>query len=181
MNHARAAGFSLVELLITAALISVLGAVAAPTIAAGMRRYTLISASQQVASTIRSARYQAVGKNRTLRVRFNCPAVGQFRLVEVTGNAAIDTAANRCDPAAYPFPDPNAAALPNLDGPVLLLPQGAEFGALSDLQVDVAGRITRLTGCPVCATAAPPATIAVSNGSESRTITVSASGQVQLP
>jgi prepilin-type N-terminal cleavage/methylation domain-containing protein len=184
MRYARAAGFSLVELLIVVALVAMVTAMAVPTIAAGMRRYTLMTASQQVASTIRSARLQAVTKNRTMRIRFNCPVAGQFRVIEVTGNVLADTRNDRCETVAFPFPaaDTNPATLPNLDGPVVFLPQGGTFGAFSDLQVETSGRFVRLTGCPACVTAEVPATtIVVSNGSQTRTITVSASGQVQLP
>jgi prepilin-type N-terminal cleavage/methylation domain-containing protein len=180
MRRAEVAGFSLIEVLVVIALIAILAGMTGPTIAAGMRRYEVISAAQQLASTIRSARYQAVAKNRTLRVRFNCPAVGQYRLVEFIGTAA-DSAADRCTTAAYPYPDPDASALPNLDGPVQFLPQNMQFGAFSDLQIDTNGRIARLTGCPACAVAASPATIVVSNSYGSSTISVSASGQVTLP
>lgn len=183
MNLAQPAGFSLVELMIVAGLIAVLAAMSGPVIQAGMARYALISASQQVASTIRAARFQAVAKNRTLRVRFNCPSAGQYRVVEFIGTA-VDTAANRCDSTAYPFPaaDTDPATLPNLDGALQLLPTGAEFGALSDIEIDTSGRMIPLTGCPTCVAAAPPATIVVGNGDEDqdRTITVSASGRVQL-
>ena len=108
MQRDRIAGFSLIELLIVVGLVAVVAGMAVPTIAAGMRRYSLISASQGVASTIRSARFQAVAKNRTLRVRFNCPEAGQYRVVEFTASPIIDATANRCDPNVYPFPDPDA-------------------------------------------------------------------------
>lgn len=142
-----------------------------------MKRFSLISASQQVVSTIRLARYQAVGKNKTLRVRFNCPAADQYRIVELTGDAGIDGAGNRCDETVYPFPAPDAnpATLPNLDGAVQYLPNGADFSAVSgDLEINTSGRVTALAG-------ALPATIEVSNqDAETKTIRVSASGRVEL-
>ena len=76
MIRTRTDGFSLIELMIVVGLIAVLAGVAAPAVAAGMRRYSLITASQQIASTIRAARYQAVGRNVRLRVRFNHPQNG---------------------------------------------------------------------------------------------------------
>jgi Tfp pilus assembly protein FimT len=186
MRHG-AAGFSLVDVMIVVALVAVLGAISAPAITTGMERYALISASQQAASTIRAARLQAVATNRTLRVRFNCPAAGQYRVVEVTGDAAIDTAADRCDEAVYPFPAPDndPTTLPNIDGAVQRLPNGATFGAFVDIELDPRGRATPLTACPACAPLAgtAPGTVLVSNGNadQDRTITISRNGRVQLP
>jgi hypothetical protein len=52
-----------------------------------MNRYKLISASQQVVSTIRTARIQAVGKNRTHYVRFDYPAAGQYQVRKIEDDA----------------------------------------------------------------------------------------------
>ena len=180
MRTRSAEGFSLVELMVVVGLISLMAGIAIPEINAGMRRYAVTSASQQIASAVRTARFQAVSQNRSLRVRFNCPAAGQFRIVEVTGTAA-DTAANRCDAAAYAFPDTDAATRPNLDGPVQVLPGGVSITSALDLQVDTTGRITPLTGCPSCALGTAPASIVVGNSYGSRTLSVSGSGQVVLP
>ncbi len=148
MTRKRADGFSLVEIMIVEGLAAALAAMSAPAITAGMRRYSLISASQQVVSTIRAARYQAVGKNQTLRVRFNHPAGGQYQILDAA-DAAV--------------------------GGVQYLPNGADFGDVSDdVQIDTSGRVSGVAG-------APPVTIVVTNGDEDRTITVSASGRVQLP
>ena len=174
------AGFTLIEILLIVGLTSVLASIAIPEITAGMRRYDVTTASQQIASAVRTARFQAISQNRTLRVRFNCPAVGQFRIVEVVGSA-IDSAGNRCDPAVYRYPDTDAANRPNLDGPLQVLPRGTAFTAPDDLQIDTSGRITPLTGCPTCATAAPPASVVVGNSYANRTISISGSGQVTLP
>lgn len=150
MTRTRTDGFSLIELLIVVGLIAVLAGMSAPAITAGMRRYSLISASQQVVSTIRAARSQAVGRNATLLVRFNYPADGQYQIVNIA-NVAV--------------------------GGIQYLPDGADFGDVSDdLQISTSGRVTGVTG-------PPPVTIVVTNGDDdqNRTITVSASGRVQLP
>ncbi len=47
MTRKRADGFSLVEIMIVEGLAAALAAMSAPAITAGMRRYSLISASQQ--------------------------------------------------------------------------------------------------------------------------------------
>jgi Tfp pilus assembly protein FimT len=175
------AGFSLVELLVIAGLVAVMAGIAIPEITAGMRRFAVTSASQQVASAIRTARFQAVSQNRTMRVRFNCPAAGQYRIVEVV-NGAADTAGNRCDTAAYPYPpDQDPATVPNLDSSVMELGRGVQVTSVTDLQIDTAGRVSPLTGCPACAVGTAPSAIVVANSYASRTITVSGSGQVLLP
>jgi prepilin-type N-terminal cleavage/methylation domain-containing protein len=174
------AGFTLVELMVVVGLVGVMAGIAIPEITAGMRRYAVTSASQQIASAIRTARFQAVSQNRTMRVRFNCPAAGQFRIVEVTGGAA-DTAANRCDTSAYAYPDTDASTRPNLDGPVQELPRGTQVTSASDLQIDTSGRIVPLTGCPSCAAGPAPSSVVVGSDYGSRTITVSGSGQIVLP
>lgn len=144
--RAESAGFSLIEILIVVALIAVLAGTAAPIVAEGVRQFAINSAGQQVASTIRTARFQAVARNTGLRVRFNYPAAGQYQVVD-TASVAV--------------------------GDVQLLPTGISFGASTDLDISTAGRVT---------TAGTPLTIVVTNGTaeHDRTITVSASGRVQL-
>lgn len=174
-------GFTLIDLLAAAAVIAVLAATVGPTLGSSMRLYALNTSAQTVAAAIRSARYTAVSKNRTVRVRFNCPAANQFRVVEVVGTSAVDAAADRCSEDVYPYPDTDTAAAPNTDGPVETLPNGSQFGELQNLEIDPTGRMTPLTGCPACAAAAPPAAVVIGNGVETRTITITAHGQVQLP
>lgn len=181
MHKLTQAGFTLVELLIVVGVAAVIAAATVPAIAAGMQQYALNNSVHTVSAAIRGARYEAVSKNRTLRVRFNCPAANQFRVVEVVGANAIDTAADRCSAAAYPFPDADPATAPSVDGPVVFLPQGAQFGAVQDLEINTAGRVTPLTGCPTCVVAAAPAAVAVTNGNVTQTITIAASGQVVVP
>lgn len=177
---AGGSGFSLLELVVVIAVTSILFVMTGLQIQAAMRRYTLTTATQTVSAAVRAARYQAVAKNRTLRLRFNCPAPGQFRLVEFVNDPAIDQAVDRCSETAYPFPDQDAAVRPDFDGPAQILSQQATIAAVSDLQIDVTGRITPLINCPNCVTAPPPAVVNVSNSYENRTITISGSGQVRL-
>ena len=178
-RHQR--GFTLLETLLVCGLAATIMAIAVPTALGFMRAYALNTTMNTISSEIRGARYAAVSKNRTVRVRFNCPAANQFRIVEVTGTPAIDNDPNRCSEAVYPYPDPNPAAAPNLDGPIRRLPEGAQFGALRDLEINTTGRVTPLTGCPTCVAGAPPTTIVMSNTYDTRTITVSTGGQVLLP
>lgn len=117
--RSQAAGYSLIEIMVAAALVAVLAGVAVPMVAAGVERYTLISASQQVASTIRAARFQAVGRNRVNYVRFDYPASGQYQIREMVGGVEVD------------------------GGDVQNLPNGVSFGdGAVDVQITAAGRVT---------------------------------------
>ena len=175
-------GFSLIETMLVVAVAMVIVATAIPAIKGTLEGSQLNSGVQSVATVIRNARYQAVTRNVRLRVRFNCPAVGQLRIVEVTGNAAIDDAADRCNPATYPYPaaDTNPATLPNSDGPVVVLPAQMTFSAVQDLEISTIGRITPLTGCPACVAAAPPATVGVGDAHSEKRLTIAGSGQVAV-
>ena len=177
----RHAGFTLVEIIVVTSVAGILAAVAVPSIDGAMRRYRMTTAIRTITTEIRAARLTALSTNRTIRVRFNCPRLGQYRVIEVTGNPAIDNAADRCSETAYPFPDPNPAVAPNADGPALWINQGTALDAVQDLQISNRGRIQPLVNCPACAVAAPPASIGLTNGYERQTITVSASGMVATP
>jgi prepilin-type N-terminal cleavage/methylation domain-containing protein len=120
MTRARHEGFTAIELMLVAGIVAVLAAATAPSIAAGMRGFALSTTSQEVASTIRTARYQAVGRNVTLRVRFGYPATGQYQILD-SADAAV--------------------------GPVRYLQNGTTFSAVSgDIQIDPQGRVTALAG-----------------------------------
>ena len=151
MSGARRDGFTLIELMLVVGLIAVLAAATAPSIAGGMRRFTLTTASQQVASTIRTARYQAVGKNMTVRVRFDYPDEGQYQILDGSDADVISSAK--------------------------LLLKGAAFSAVSDdIEIDPQGRVTAVGGSPM------PVTIVVGGPDvDTRTISVSRSGRVELP
>src|SRR5947207_1891214 len=83
-------GFSLVEIMVVVALIGVLAGVAIPAISGGLKQYEVLSAGQQVASTIRTARWQAVAKNKNLQIRFDYPAGGEYQVVDAAdGTTAI--------------------------------------------------------------------------------------------
>jgi len=147
----REGGFSLIELMIVVALIATLAAITVPAVTGAMTRYALISASQQVVSTIRSARVQAVGKNRITRVRFNFPAAGQYQIFDSV-------------PAAL--------------GSVQALPNGAVFGAISgDVEFNTSGRATHVGG----GAAPVSVVVSNGTVAQNRTITISASGRVLLP
>ena len=119
-------GFTFIELLIVVALVAVLAGISAPTVAAGMERYEILSAGQQIVSTIRTARLQAVSKNMVLRVRFNFPADGQYQIVDA-------------DDAAV--------------GQVLSLNDDITFGAdIDDVEFTTSGRLNDVAAVSVVVT-----------------------------
>ena len=91
--------FSLVEVMLVVLTISVMAVSALLGTTTAFRRYQLESATRTVAAQVRSARLRAVTANETMRVRFNCPAPGQLRIVQLVGTPAIDNAADRCSAA----------------------------------------------------------------------------------
>ena len=173
------AGFSVIEVVVVASVTMITVGLAAPSITGAIETYRFNSDVQNVAATIRSARYKAVASNVALRVRFNCPTTGHMRVVEVTGDAAIDNASDRCDLAIYPYPDTDSASAPNNDGPVLSMGSTTDFpSTMASLEISTAGRVVPLTGCPACAAASPPAVLTIEDETSgtARRITVTATG-----
>lgn len=154
--RSTAAGFTLIEALIVVALVSVLAGVAAPLIAGGMARYNLTSAAQQVASTIRSARFQAVGRNARLRIVFNAAARQYSREVWDPVDAAWEA----------------VTLAGNAGAEVGTLQNGISFaaGVPANIVFETDGRT------------AAPTVITITNGdaADDRTITIGTSGRVTL-
>jgi prepilin-type N-terminal cleavage/methylation domain-containing protein len=77
-EHARerSAGFSLVELLVVAAIIVIMAAVATPAIARYVRTYRIRTAAQEVASVMAEARGKAIARNTNRGVLFIVLAPG---------------------------------------------------------------------------------------------------------
>ena len=133
-------GMSLLDTLVVVAVVGILGAVAVPTITTAVEGTRLAQAAREVERELQWARSRAVGKGRPMRVRFNCPGPGQYRVVELIGSpsapAAADGAADRCNLATYPYPaaDENPATRPNLDGPLRRLEPGVAFGLVRTIE-----------------------------------------------
>jgi type IV fimbrial biogenesis protein FimT len=160
MRSAR--GFTLFELMIVVALIGILAAVGIPTLTESTRRNSVWTASETIGTQVRQARLKAISRNKSFRIRFDCPSAGQFRVLEVTGNATIDNAASRC------------STTQSGDSGVFAMPQNVTYGSPPILTVNSRGVFSVSSG-------SIPATITVTYGSySSRTLTVSATGQINF-
>jgi prepilin-type N-terminal cleavage/methylation domain-containing protein len=174
-----ALGFSLIELVLTVAVFATMAAIALPVYHDLTDSLRLTDALRGVERELQAARLKAVTVNRSLRVRFNCPAAGQYRTVEVLGTA-MDTAATRCDPAAFPYPAPdqNPFTRPNADGPLRRLP--------SDVTVNTVEIEFRPNGTAYQVVSGVPQAIAgtvsvtVTRRGQSRMVTINGLGKVEL-
>ena len=150
------------ELLVTMGLIAVLSAIAIPVLSGSTARNSVWTASEQIGSQIRQARLKAISRNTRFRVRFNCPAAGQFRVLQVTGNATIDSAVDRC--ATYQL----------YDSGIIQMPANVSYGATPPLlEVNGRGTFTSNTGIPTTITVTY-----TGNGTSSRSLAMSATGQI---
>lgn len=139
-------------------------------------------AARMVERELQTARLKSVSASRALRVRFNCPAAGQFRLLEVTGIAAVDNAANRCDPVAYPSPGPSDAlrVTPALDGPVRYLPPSTTVSASAlEFQFSPKGAVYTVSG-GVASALVGDLVVTITRAGYSKTVTLNALGRVRL-
>ncbi len=190
-NHVRTAsdaGFSLTEMLAVLTVLIIVSATAVPMMRDASESMRLGQAAREVERELQTARLKAVSSNRAIRVRFNCPVVGQYRMVELIGTpsipAAEDSAANRCQANLYPSPalDNNPITVPNHDGPVRRLPKDVSFGAIKTLEFWPDGSVHADAGsAPPWPPVAPPGTaISVTKGVAVKQITVNGLGKIQI-
>ncbi len=159
---------------------TILAAIAMPTLRMG-DRVRVDKAARAIQQELRAARLRAVSVNRQLEVRFNCPAVGQYRIVE-SGFSST----GRCDPTNFPYPPPADAAyrvprLPRYDGPVRHLDDRVTLSTSSTglvLQFAPNGRATKLEG----GVSKPIGTesVTLSIGDYSSTIDVNTLGKIAI-
>jgi prepilin-type N-terminal cleavage/methylation domain-containing protein len=173
-------GFTLLELIMVMAVGVILLGIAVPTLRIG-DRVKVDNAARAVQQELQAARLRAVGVNRRLEVRFNCPTAGQYRIVE---SGWSDSA--RCDAGTYPYPAPANAAYvvppkPRYDGPIRSLDPNVIIAFSSSnlvLQFAPDGRATKLEG----GTPRPIGTesVIVTMGPYSATVDVNTVGKIAI-
>jgi len=192
-------GFSLPEMLVVCAVIGIVAAMALPGIRNEVDRLKLGMSTRDIQSDLQTARLKAVSSNTYMRVRFNCPAAGQFRVVERIGtpfaaDAGDDLDANaaaRCDATTYPFKatgsDTSRLTKPNNDGPVKYLQETVTFSTTSGL-TSTASQVVEfwpngsvhIAGGPPWPQIGAPLTIVLTKGTDTKTITVTSLGNIQM-
>ena len=175
-------------MLCVVAVFGLLAGVSVPVFQNVTEGYKLGQTLREVERELQSARLKAVTSNRPLRVRFNCPAAGQYRTVELIGSPATpatgDDASNRCQEAVYPSPasDNNPLTRPNHDGPMRRLPDGIAFGSAATLEFWPDGSVHQQAGTtlpwPVVGVAGT--SITVVKGSVTKRIDVNGVGKITL-
>lgn len=131
--RASEAGFTLMDMLVTVGIIGVLAGAAVPELVDVAAQLRLSEGQRDVESVLQAARLKAVTAGHPMRVRFNCPVAGEYRMVELIGTPAnpdpADSSNTRCSTASYPYPagDNDPLTRPNNDGPVRYLPDGVSF------------------------------------------------------
>jgi hypothetical protein len=161
-------------------------AMAVPSLQNMGEALALGEAQRRIASELNQARLKAVSTNRPMRVRFNCPAAGYYRTVELVGTpskpAVEDTAADRCAPAKYPSPpaDLDPLTLPNHDSAPQKLDTRVKFGSVQSVEFWPDGTAHIDTGVNPW-TQIPPAGIAltVTKGTVVEAVTVNGLGKIE--
>lgn len=181
------AGFTLIDMMAVVSILVIVAATALPSMLGAMERVRLGQSTREVERELQMAKSRAVVKGRSMRVRFDCPAAGQYRAVELIGTpslpSAADSAADRCSQAVYPYPAPDndPVTVPNLDGPIRRLDDTVSFGRAQTIEFRANGTAYYDAGAGVFGLI-PVAGIEIRlerNGVTS-TITVNGLGKVQL-
>ena len=177
-------GFSLSELLIITALIGVVSAIAVPSMASLQDRMILNQAARSLERDLHSARNKAAANNRAMRVVFNCPTAGEYRVVELLGSVSApapeDFGTARCRETNYPYPPPDNdyATRPNFDGQVRRLDPRVRFGAVQTIEfwTDGSAHAGAASPSPMLSVAGTALTLTKTAGSTTRTATITVNG-----
>jgi Tfp pilus assembly protein FimT len=180
-----AVGFTLVDMLATLTIIGTVAAMAVPQVIDAVDSMRLGMSLRDVERELQFARLKSVSTNRPMRVRFDCPAAGKLRVVELIGTPATpdtndaDSVLNRCSETAYPYlptgGDHSRLTRPNNDGPVRALYPGTTFTAKQTLEFWPNGTVHDTTGNQINAV-----TLTLSRKSKTKNITVNGLGKILL-
>jgi type II secretory pathway pseudopilin PulG len=185
-NIKSSAGFTLIDTLAVLVVIGILSAMAVPGITSIRNQIVLGEAVRQIRSELQTAKLLAVTSNRPIRVRFNCPSAGDYRMTELIGTPtkpdALDDAATRCSEQLFPYPAADITPLtrPNHDGPIRKLDTRVQFGGVQTIEFwpDGTARIDQGLR-PWTMIGANPVELNLVKGTLVKTITVNGLGKIQ--
>lgn len=180
-------GFSLVELLAIMSVFAIIAAMAVPLLKDSADAMQLGIQARNIERTMQEARLKAVKANQPMRVRFNCPLSGQYRIVELIGTpkapATADTATNRCDQAVYPYPagDNDMITRPNHDGALERLESYTSFSASQTIEFWPDGTAHAGSGAPwPMITGDPGITITLSRKGQTKQVLINGFGKTKI-
>jgi prepilin-type N-terminal cleavage/methylation domain-containing protein len=177
-----AAGFTLPELLVAVAILGTVAAIAIPMGLQMTERMRLNQGLREVEREMQTARLKAVSLNKPLQVRFNCPAAGQYRIVEVM-NSAVDNTTNRCNQVAYPVRTGRDAdpATPDFDGPVRYLTNQVQFpSGTTVFQFAPNGQTLQIVGTSAQVISGTGVNFTMTKGSLTGTVNVNGLGRIRI-
>jgi prepilin-type N-terminal cleavage/methylation domain-containing protein len=184
----RNAGYSLIDMMVAISVMAILAAAALPRLLNVAESIKLGQAQRDVNVDLNQARLLAVSANRPIRIRFNCPAAGQYRITELIGTPSVpdanDTANDRCSESKWKYPsnDNDPATRPNHDGPIRYLPRNVTFGVAPTLEFWPNGTVHKQVAAENPWTTVNVAGTAVTlvKGTSVKTVTVNGLGKIQL-
>lgn len=175
-------------MLVTVAMIGTMAAVAAPLVSGVTDGIKLGQAARGVERELQAARLKAVTSNRPIRLRFNCPVNGSYRLVELIGTASVpdplDASVDRCKESSYPVPagDNNPITRPNHDGATRVLPGDVTFGSAPTLEFWPDGSVHKQAAAenPWAALTVDGTAVTLIRDADVKQVTVNGLGKVSL-
>ena len=175
-------------MLMVTALVSIIAVMGVPLFGQVSGAIELGEAARQVERELQSARVTAVSANQPVRVMFNCPSAGQYRVVELIGTPAVPAAGDdvigRCSQVTYPFPAPdnNPITRPNNDGPLRRIASAVTITTSTTIEFWPDGTAHANTGGinPWPPIATPGTNIVLTRAGKTRSILVNGIGKVQL-
>ena len=181
-------GFSLVDIMVAVSVMAIIAAGAVPALMNVADSMKLGQGQRDVYQEMQTARLVAVASNRPMRLRFNCPAAGQYRLTELIGtpskpDVTNDDASDRCSDVKWKYPanDNDPTSRPNHDGPVRRLPNKVSFGATATLEFWPDGTIHKDAGkLPWDQVGVGGTAITLTKGTTVKTISVNGLGKIQF-
>jgi len=181
-------GYALIDMMVAISVMAILAAAAVPQLVNVADSMKLGQAQRDVNVELNQARLLAVSANRPIRIRFNCPAVGQYRLTELIGTPSVpdadDTAGDRCTESKWRYPanDSDPATRPNHDGPTRYLPRGVTFGSAATLEFWPNGTVHKQVAAenPWTTVDVAGTAITVVKGTSVKSVTVNGLGKIQL-